>query len=173
MFSGIPAQPASRTRRTPATSLIVPRFLQARCPGATASAANPASDRSLHALAHHFRRPDESALLAWQEGYPLRQRTRPDDRASARCDRQSHELRHLRLRPAPLRWLRARHEARRHPRPRVQDREHTSELQSQSNLVCRLLLEKKKWTTSPLGVRLLRSARRTSALSSSSSKPWT
>src|SRR2546430_11841300 len=31
---------------------------------------------------------------------------------------------------------------------RVRSEEHTSELQSQSNLVCRLLLEKKKHTTS-------------------------
>src|SRR6266567_7449458 len=30
------------------------------------------------------------------------------------------------------------------PRPRPRSEEHTSELQSQSNLVCRLLLEKKK-----------------------------
>src|SRR2546427_11536121 len=30
------------------------------------------------------------------------------------------------------------------PRPGVRSEEHTSELQSQSNLVCRLLLEKKK-----------------------------
>src|SRR5688572_31797780 len=30
------------------------------------------------------------------------------------------------------------------PLPRVRSEEHTSELQSQSNLVCRLLLEKKK-----------------------------
>src|SRR2546427_10250856 len=29
---------------------------------------------------------------------------------------------------------------------RLRSEEHTSELQSQSNLVCRLLLEKKKWT---------------------------
>src|SRR2546427_1867027 len=29
-------------------------------------------------------------------------------------------------------------------RPRIRSEEHTSELQSQSNLVCRLLLEKKK-----------------------------
>src|SRR2546430_13269068 len=34
------------------------------------------------------------------------------------------------------------------PRARRSE-EHTSELQSQSNLVCRLLLEKKKKTTSP------------------------
>src|SRR2546430_12593174 len=32
--------------------------------------------------------------------------------------------------------------------------EHTSELQSQSNLVCRLLLEKKKHTTRSSGIRL-------------------
>src|SRR2546430_14706884 len=43
-----------------------------------------------------------------------------------------------------------RHRARRRPRaprqggPRRRSEEHTSELQSQSNLVCRLLLEKKK-----------------------------
>src|SRR2546430_7845476 len=33
----------------------------------------------------------------------------------------------------------------------VRSEEHTSELQSQSNLVCRLLLEKKKITIRPLG----------------------
>src|SRR2546430_11833125 len=38
------------------------------------------------------------------------------------------------------------HDVRVHPHARVHERseEHTSELQSQSNLVCRLLLEKKK-----------------------------
>src|SRR6266480_1480305 len=42
----------------------------------------------------------------------------------------------------PVRWLR---------RPRhSRSEEHTSELQSHVNLVCRLLLEKKKKTTSPL-----------------------
>src|SRR2546430_12272939 len=42
------------------------------------------------------------------------------------------------------------HSSRRPHGPRSE--EHTSELQSQSNLVCRLLLEKKKkiWTTQPL-----------------------
>src|SRR5688572_30900311 len=35
-------------------------------------------------------------------------------------------------------------------RPNERSEEHTSELQSQSNLVCRLLLEKKKLTTSSL-----------------------
>src|SRR2546430_16161249 len=43
--------------------------------------------------------------------------------------------------------LRVRVPARQHvpsPRPQLRSEEHTSELQSQSNLVCRLLLEKKK-----------------------------
>src|SRR5688572_31470642 len=35
----------------------------------------------------------------------------------------------------------------RHPQPRGRSEEHTSELQSQSNLVCRLLLEKKNHET--------------------------
>src|SRR2546430_7210682 len=35
-----------------------------------------------------------------------------------------------------------------HPRRECRSEEHTSELQSQSNLVCRLLLEKKKTQTS-------------------------
>src|SRR2546430_7692618 len=41
-------------------------------------------------------------------------------------------------------------------RPADRSEEHTSELQSQSNLVCRLLLEKKRKTCKPLG-NLLRS----------------
>src|SRR3989475_3842597 len=36
---------------------------------------------------------------------------------------------------------------------RVRSEEHTSELQSQSNLVCRLLLEKKKITTMRISIR--------------------
>src|SRR2546430_9685018 len=36
-----------------------------------------------------------------------------------------------------------------YPGPRTRSEEHTSELQSQSNLVCRLLLEKKKTQRSP------------------------
>src|SRR2546427_5474529 len=41
-------------------------------------------------------------------------------------------------------WTRRPRAAGHRPRPRVRSEEHTSELQSQSNLVCRLLLEKKK-----------------------------
>src|SRR5688572_31407343 len=39
---------------------------------------------------------------------------------------------------------------RQRPRPVPRSEEHTSELQSQSNLVCRLLLEKKKITKHPI-----------------------
>src|SRR5688572_30936439 len=47
-----------------------------------------------------------------------------------------------RSRPRPL--LRQQHPRHGLARARVRSEEHTSELQSQSNLVCRLLLEKKK-----------------------------
>src|SRR2546430_5937016 len=43
--------------------------------------------------------------------------------------------------------------ARRHS-PQTRSEEHTSELQSQSNLVCRLLLEKKKKNTSNTNISL-------------------
>src|SRR6266853_5428613 len=53
-----------------------------------------------------------------------------------------------RSRPSPIAtgwWKRQRPRRRRRPRGhRPRSEEHTSELQSQSNLVCRLLLEKKK-----------------------------
>src|SRR6266853_6857147 len=42
---------------------------------------------------------------------------------------------------------------RQRPAPHLRSEEHTSELQSQSNLVCRLLLEKKKKTQSTLVCR--------------------
>src|SRR2546430_7364773 len=47
------------------------------------------------------------------------------------------------------------------PLPRLlRSEEHTSELQSQSNLVCRLLLEKKKISTSSPTARKIRELRR-------------
>src|SRR3989475_3652816 len=48
----------------------------------------------------------------------------------------------------------------------LRSEEHTSELQSQSNLVCRLLLEKKKRTLP------IRSAEHTSELQSQSNRVW-
>src|SRR2546430_12532807 len=84
---------------------------------------------------------------------------------------QIRDRRRIRFRPYDDASHRSRHDAGRRPppcpRPRVsvaglardepgrpavshdpRSEEHTSELQSQSNLVCRLLLEKKKQTTS-------------------------
>src|SRR5688572_33398460 len=57
------------------------------------------------------------------------------------CRPASSFLRHIRIGVIPRRREGLLHRSRRHP-PRSE--EHTSELQSQSNLVCRLLLEKKK-----------------------------
>src|SRR2546430_9956521 len=62
--------------------------------------------------------------------------------ASAANHRLPGRSPHVGVVPAPHRALSARSE------------EHTSELQSQSNLVCRLLLEKKKQHTTYTGIRL-------------------
>src|SRR2546430_7148341 len=55
------------------------------------------------------------------------------------------------LDPRGARVMRARGDAPALHPARIRSEEHTSELQSQSNLVCRLLLEKKKMTTCALG----------------------
>src|SRR2546427_7310099 len=65
----------------------------------------------------------EIYTLSLHDALPISRWTGKDDRASRQ---------RLRLQPRPGRHARSRSE------------EHTSELQSQSNLVCRLLLEKKK-----------------------------
>src|SRR2546430_5554556 len=49
------------------------------------------------------------------------------------------------------------------PRPVLRSEEHTSELQSQSNLVCRLLLEKKKKLAKPHLLLIISSLRRSLA----------
>src|SRR2546430_12087725 len=60
------------------------------------------------------------------------------------CGRRHHARR---THPFPVRAQAA--------EPRARSEEHTSELQSQSNLVCRLLLEKKK-TTNGHKIRIIR-----------------
>src|SRR2546430_13222075 len=50
---------------------------------------------------------------------------------------------------APVRCVGNAHRGPDDRRPVLRSEEHTSELQSQSNLVCRLLLEKKKYQFSP------------------------
>src|SRR2546430_5839025 len=61
-----------------------------------------------------------------------------------RSDERRHAERHLQ---APEAHPGAQLEIARHLHQLVRSEEHTSELQSQSNLVCRLLLEKKKKNT--------------------------
>src|SRR2546430_5789765 len=76
-----------------------------------------------------IRRPPRSTLFPYTTLF--RSGRRPDPRASTSDDR--HAIFKLHSRPPDSGFLGS---------PRSE--EHTSELQSQSNLVCRLLLEKKK-----------------------------
>src|SRR5205085_10044550 len=90
--------------------------------------------------------PPTSPLFPYTTLFRSQRRPGPEhhrDRPSRRlreADLQAGELRRTVRSPASCR------QRPRHPRRRLEDRseEHTSELQSQSNLVCRLLLEKKK-----------------------------
>src|SRR2546427_6999828 len=101
-----------------------------------------------------IRRPPRSTLFPYttlfRSGPPSDRggHLRADDdlEARARDPRQAHARENRRAQDAARR-SRCRAAA---PRPGdrgVRSEEHTSELQSQSNLVCRLLLEKKKKTT--------------------------
>src|SRR5690606_39410675 len=76
-----------------------------------------------------------SAPVAWSRARPVR------DRHTRDCRRSPAEASACRDPPAP-------HRDRPIPRRRRSE-EHTSELQSRENLVCRLLLEKKKTPDSP------------------------
>src|SRR2546430_10887352 len=80
-----------------------------------------------------IRRPPRSTLFPYTTLFRSVSRT---------ADRAARPLLAARL-AAAARPARA---ALRHPRHAGRSEEHTSELQSQSNLVCRLLLEKKKKT---------------------------
>src|SRR2546430_13627717 len=83
-----------------------------------------------------IRRPPRSTLFPYTTLFRSLLRRGAEDRRHPRA-KTGHGGRHLALSPCPAR-----------PQPRSLHRnrseEHTSELQSQSNLVCRLLLEKKK-----------------------------
>src|SRR5688572_30950237 len=101
-----------------------------------------------------IRRPPRSTLFPYttlfrseRAGERLHQRVAPGDRRPARrafaAERDIARERYVLQRRdavAAGRARRARHQ-------QVRSEEHTSELQSQSNLVCRLLLEKKKKKT--------------------------
>src|SRR2546430_13433697 len=84
-----------------------------------------------------IRRPPRSTLFPYTTLFRSRpappvERFRSDGRAGVRRQRRARAPRIARRPPDPDREREGRSE------------EHTSELQSQSNLVCRLLLEKKK-----------------------------
>src|SRR2546430_8875744 len=88
-----------------------------------------------------IRRPPRSTLFPYTTLFRSRRGARPGERLGAVGRLERH--RHQRRQPMHAR----RHEGARgnvgkHSAARSE--EHTSELQSQSNLVCRLLLEKKK-----------------------------
>src|SRR2546430_4833799 len=79
-----------------------------------------------------IRRPPRSTLFPYTTLFRSRHRTRNFIRAAAQA----------RPVPLPFRFFAGTEES--DVAPQRRSEEHTSELQSQSNLVCRLLLEKKK-----------------------------
>src|SRR2546430_8289740 len=85
-----------------------------------------------------IRRPPRSTLFPYTTLSRSPWRRRPAARAARAPDRRP-----LRCDTSPP-AARTRRGVRSSPPPADRSEEHTSELQSQSNLVCRLLLEKKK-----------------------------
>src|SRR2546430_11414819 len=83
---------------------------------------------SLHFFFLMIRRPPRSTLFPYTTLFRSAGRRRPGGRRRVR-DRRRHRLARRQL---------------------ARSEEHTSELQSQSNLVCRLLLEKKKYNARSL-----------------------
>src|SRR2546430_8722620 len=99
-----------------------------------------------------IRRPPRSTLFPYTTLFRSRRLGRREPAAGARA------VAARRNEPARGRRLHAgRSHHRRHAQAHffVRSEEHTSELQSQSNLVCRLLLEKKKKNSDPPPARLL------------------
>src|SRR2546427_8848967 len=84
-----------------------------------------------------IRRPPRSTLFPYTTLF----RSQELDGARNRVARAAAQLALVLDRRAEGSQVRARRQSRRN---RLRSEEHTSELQSQSNLVCRLLLEKKK-----------------------------
>src|SRR2546427_8597159 len=85
-----------------------------------------------------IRRPPRSTLFPYTTLFRSASHVQFDAHR-CRCGTRRHAGGHEAARPGGWRGLRA---------DAVRSEEHTSELQSQSNLVCRLLLEKKKLNTS-------------------------
>src|SRR2546426_4668929 len=93
-----------------------------------------------------IRRPPRSTLFPYTTLFRSRARIAGDRtvaRVAVQGPRGSHRLRESQGRPGPG-----------HGREALRSEEHTSELQSPCNLVCRLLLEKKKKYISLLPARM-------------------
>src|SRR5688572_32328027 len=90
-----------------------------------------------------IRHPPTPTLFPYTTLFRSLRRSRSRFRSTSRCRRRTRRS-HRRSSTAFLRPCTRRH---RTPRSPKRSEEHTSELQSQSNLVCRLLLEKKKILT--------------------------
>src|SRR5688572_32227174 len=99
-----------------------------------------------------IRRPPSSTLFPYTTLF--RSEPRPSRLRSRLLDRDGDEQGNPRLRRARARLQRSTTGVWR-------SEEHTSELQSQSNLVCRLLLEKKKKETIKMTIDILRTQVRT------------
>src|SRR5688572_31842383 len=87
-----------------------------------------------------IRRPPRSTLFPYTTLF----RSAAAPPAAPRCSARRRIRVVSCLLPGPVCWLEGR--AGSGPAAKCRSEEHTSELQSQSNLVCRLLLEKKKQT---------------------------
>src|SRR2546428_7206166 len=91
----------------------------------------------------------EIYTLSLHDALPISARLSPIRPASGRARPRARAARHRPGRPSSRRCARSHRaaHARSAPAPRQRSEEHTSELQSRSDLVCRLLLEKTKHTT--------------------------
>src|SRR5438270_9789860 len=94
----------------------------------------------------HHPAPPELSTLSLHDALPISFSARRTKRARPSTDARSSVTPRLLVLSASQSRLRSRSSMPPSHGPRRSE-EHTSELQSQSNLVCRLLLEKKKTTT--------------------------
>src|SRR2546430_11481895 len=90
-----------------------------------------------------IRRPPRSTLFPYTTLFRSRIRSRPADRPTYFRRTREGDLVHIRVHDQRLAGRAISGDDIHHARGQSRSEEHTSELQSQSNLVCRLLLEKK------------------------------
>src|SRR5574340_770133 len=98
---------------------------------------------SLASQCHHEKPPEVTCTNRGKPGFPASTRERPRETFfnTSRGRFPYHDSRAMTRSPSPLTW---RPDFPGAPREAHRSEEHTSELQSPKDLVCRLLLEKKK-----------------------------